>query len=311
MTFTRLEYAPHSTREAGLRDALSACLDTEVAVRFWRSGADYGAYLVTGHNLPAAVLRVPHVERTSTSYDGAVDFSAMVEREVEVHRRLREAGIPCPEVLVYDVGRDVVPWSWMLSTLIEHEPVDALDDRQRRELGAVAAAIHRIRVPPESPLRSPAASWAQHISGRLGRRLAELARYVALPGDTSAWEELVGAHVGEPGDDGWRLLHMDLRADNICVRDGRIVGLLDMTNALAGDPGLEIGRLRAYGLLDQMFEAGYGALAARQAPLAVDVYSLDTTAMLALLAREELADRAMFEHHVTLTRATLERLLDG
>lgn len=106
-------------------------------------------------------------------------------------------------------------------------------------------------------------------------------------------------------------MHMDLRADNICVRDGRIVGLLDMTNALAGDPGLEIGRLRAYGLLDQMFEDGYGALAARQAPLAVDVYSLDTTAMLALLAREELADRAMFEHHVTLTRATLERLLDG
>jgi hypothetical protein len=78
--------------------------------------------------------------------------------------------------------------------------------------------------------------------------------------------------------------------ERLC-RGGKIVAVLDVTNAMVGDPRCEIGRLEAYGLATDDFLGGYGV-----PPDAVDrdpvvaLYAVDTTAMLALLARDELDD---------------------
>ena len=91
------------------------------------------------------------------------------------------------------------------------------------------------------------------------------------------------------------LLHMDLWAPNICVRDGRIVAVLDVANAVAGDPLLELARLRNYGLLTTEFCEGYGLSAGVLLDVArfLDVYELDTAALLTVVAVEEIDDEAL------------------
>jgi aminoglycoside phosphotransferase (APT) family kinase protein len=89
------------------------------------------------------------------------------------------------------------------------------------------------------------------------------------------------------------LLHMDLRAPNLCIRDERIAAIIDVANCVVGDPLLELGRLRRYGLLTDAFLRGYGLdisdLNADELAL-LDVYELDTAALLTVVAVEEIDD---------------------
>jgi aminoglycoside phosphotransferase (APT) family kinase protein len=86
---------------------------------------------------------------------------------------------------------------------------------------------------------------------------------------------------------------MNLRAANVCVREGGIVALIDVANCLVGDPLLELGRIRAHGLLDQEFLTGYGldlATLTHNEMTLLDVYDLDTAALLTVVGIEEIDD---------------------
>jgi aminoglycoside phosphotransferase (APT) family kinase protein len=102
------------------------------------------------------------------------------------------------------------------------------------------------------------------------------------------------------------LLHMDLRPANLCVRDGQIVAVLDVANALAGDPLFELARIRNYGLLTDSFCAGYGLSAGqlRDVGSVVDLYELETAALLTVVAVEEIDDETLH----TSSRARLRDL---
>ena len=101
-----------------------------------------------------------------------------------------------------------------------------------------------------------------------------------------------------------RLLHMDLRKENILVRGGRPVAILDWSNALIGDPALDLARAAEYGsltpaALDAYGDAGsftmssvtplgpLGPLTPRQA-----VYRLDTAVMLSHVFLDGAPDQA-------------------
>jgi aminoglycoside phosphotransferase (APT) family kinase protein len=314
VSFTTLDYTPHAERCDVLARGLSARLDAPVSVRFWREGADYGTYLVTGGGPSSTVLRVPHLEHAVSSYDGEVHYAELVAKEVAVHTLLHDSGIPVPAVLDHDTTRQYVPWSWMLVERVLHDDAGALDDAQQRRLGELAAAIHAVGVPAAGAGAIPSpADWTAFVGDRLLRRLGELDAYATLPGDRERWAELVARHAGPLPAGERRLLHMDLRASNLCLRDGEVVAVLDMTNAMFGSPLLELGRIQAYGLLTPAFLEGYGSVRpgfARPRDQ-IALYALDSASMLALLAREELADEAMFAEKLRFTEQTLELLLAG
>ncbi len=301
--FTQLYYEPHEDRVERLRSVVRAVLGQDAQLQFWRAGADYGAYRCFAGS-SRYVLRVPHRERTSTSYDGTVDFSEAIRWEVEVHRLATSVGVPCPVVVAFDISHAHVPWPWMLTTLVEHDDAVELPRDQHRVLGEFVRTLHSIQ--PAAGVIPPTEDWSTFVSERLARRLGGLSRYEPAITERHA-SQLVTEAEEVSKSDMRHLLHMDLRPANLCVRGGTLVGILDMTNALAGDPLFEIARLDVYGLTTSSFWKGYGA-EPRDARKRL-LYSLDTTAMLALLAREELADRELYTRMVKATVETARRLL--
>lgn len=292
-------------RVPALRDLLAQRLGYDVLVRHWREGADYAAYTVDTPD-GRLVLRVPHREIADTSYDGRVDFADLVRTEATVQRLLNDAGVPCPRLIDVATRNNGQTWSWTLSEHIAHEPVDELDPRLETRLGHIARAIHAI-VPSSSELPRRE-SWEEFIADRTARRVDALGQRAALP-PVSDVASLIRDAVRGRARNADRLLHMDLRADNLCIRDAEIVAVLDYSNAVRGDPWLELGRLHAYGTLTDAFIDGYGP-AAREAlnTPALAAYALDTYAMLALLAVDELDDHDLHERMVAGAVECLIRL---
>ena len=64
------------------------------------------------------------------------------------------------------------------------------------------------------------------------------------------------------------LLHMDIRPDNVLVKQGRIEAFIGWFNALIGDASLELCRVAEYGLLTPEFVEGYGPSALDELPTA-------------------------------------------
>jgi thiamine kinase-like enzyme len=88
------------------------------------------------------------------------------------------------------------------------------------------------------------------------------------------------------------LLHMDIRPANVLSKNNEIVGLIDWTNYLIGDPALELIRIDEYGFLTDDFLEGYedhGTIT--KLPLSLQfLYRLDTVSMLALVFMEDAPD---------------------
>jgi aminoglycoside phosphotransferase (APT) family kinase protein len=263
-------------------------------VRPWRAGTDFWADLVdTDDGL--AVVRSPRIERAETSYDGVVDFGAVIEKEVEALELMSGAGIPVPKVL----GRRLDP-SWILLSYVPHDEGAAVPlDR----LGELTRKLHGIR-PSAGALRPPS-SWTGFVRNRLRQRLHAARRYCDLPGDdallgpVTALLETREAHATS-------LLHMDLRPANVCVAGGEIAALIDVANCIVGDPLMELGRVRGYGLLTEEFRAGYGGPA--ESTL-LDVYELDTALLLTVVSVEEFDDPALHREQSARARELARSVL--
>ncbi|HEX6869696.1 MAG TPA: phosphotransferase [Micromonosporaceae bacterium] len=273
-----------------------------VRLRAWRSGVDFWADLAYVGDRLLGVLRSPRHEVLVTAYEGVVDFGAVVEREVIVFGLLAEAGVPVPRVHAWYRRRDPNERSWLLCEQVPHEPVETLTPALQLRLGAIAKEIHAISTGIAALL--PDQPWPRYLAGRLADRLRSARRYCPeLPVD-----ELLG--IAEPLLAGRSavqpvLLHLDLRPANLCVRDGQIAAVLDVANAVAGDPLLELARIRNYGLLTSDFQAGYGLSGEwlRDHARVLDLYELDTAALLTVVAVEEIQDEAL---HAQSRRRLLE-----
>jgi aminoglycoside phosphotransferase (APT) family kinase protein len=157
----------------------------------------------------------------------------------------------------------------------------------------------------------------QLLAERIGDRLKNLAAVT----DLGAGFPDIRAVLAADRDAGLprRLLHMDLRPENILVRSGRPAAILDWSNALVGDPALDLARAAEYGSLTPAALAGYGdagtftmaplgsltSLSPRQA-----VYRLDTAVMLSHVFLDDAPDEAKARRYIERTKS-LCRLLTG
>lgn len=276
--------------------------DTSVVIRPWREGLDFWADLAETGEF-TGVFRSPRSELHETSYDGVVDFGEVVEREVKALRLMSQAGIPVPRVLGWQRGRPADP-SWVLLSYVPHEDAPEIPLRQ---LGELTRRLHDIR--PRLPGLEPVSDWPAFIWQRLRQRLAAARAYCELPSDQRL-ERAVIALLQSRREAATSLLHMDLRAANLCVRDGQIAAIIDVANCVVGDPLLELGRIRCYGLLSNEFLTGYGldisALQDEERTL-LDIYELDTSALLTVVAVEEVGDIGLHREQAART----EQLASG
>lgn len=285
------------------RSVQQALDDATLTVQPWRQGMDFWADLAqSGGQL--CVLRSPLYEFTETSYDGFVDFGDVIEREVTALRLMADAGIPVPSVLGWRRQQPGVP-PWLLLAYVEH---DDDPDVPLRQLGELARRLHDIR--PQLPGLAPADDWSALMSDRLFRRLDAASAYCDLPVDHRTKAGITQL-LRSRQDHATSLLHMDLRADNLCVREGRVAAIIDVANCIVGDPLLELGRIRSYGLLNEQFLGGYGVglrqLGADELTL-LDIYELDTAALLTTVAIEEIDDAKLHAEQAAQTEYLASRI---
>ncbi|MFI1189012.1 phosphotransferase family protein [Streptomyces californicus] len=287
--------------EAEVGDALG---DPGIRVAPWREGVDYFADLARHPDgRIAGVVRSPRHEVLQTDYEGAVDFADVLAKEVAVLGLLGEAGVPAPAVLHWRRRGAPDGISWMLCEHIEHQPTEELNADQQQELGRITRMIHSIE--PGATVGRPPDPWPSYVLGRLTDRLRAAEKYCpGLPVDRvlSRWAD--GAPAGAERTDA--LLHLDLRPPNLCVRQGSIAAVIDVANAITGDPWFELARIRFCGLFTEAFRAGYGLDAAdvEHHRGILDFYELDIAALLTVVAVEEIDDQEL----LASSRARLEHL---
>lgn len=259
----------------------------------WKRGADYAALRVRSgdHRL---VLRVPLRELAPSAYDGTVDFGAVLEREVTAHRVLADAAVPMARLLDWHRAQQPGEHSWMLVEEVTHDGLAELGERELASLGAAMARIHDVTVPADV---LGAECSAGSMADRLALRVGALAERVSVPGHDEIIEAARAVLASRDGTN--RLLHMDLRPDNLCFRDGTLVAVLDLSNCTTGDVAAELGRMHAYGLLDDPLVAAYvgGGHNIPDAAV-VAAYATDTFALLGLLGTDEFADQELVDRGI-------------
>jgi aminoglycoside phosphotransferase (APT) family kinase protein len=247
-------------------------------LRLAGGGVEFQVFEATAPDGSKVVLRTPAGGRFQFNpNDGHVDTRSLLRWEHAVTRHLDGLGFPVatprelvlgdPDVLVSDFVTD--------------------DGRgaDQAVLGALLLRLHHSPPPPAPPPAAHGLPAAQLVPRRIAERFAELAAYVtALPAAPPAGQ-LAAVLAARPAG---QLVHLDVRAPNLRCTGGAVHGLLDWSNALIGDPAMELGRLAEYALLPDNgldYEAilvGYKE-AAPLGPAAFWIYRLDAAVMLALL----------------------------
>lgn len=283
-----------------------------IAVEPFREGVDCWVDLVVDQTRPVAVVRTARSEILHTSYEGVVDFRDTVEKEVGVASLLREVSIPTPEVLAWNLRSDEDPRdrSWVVYEYVPHIPCSEVPESVHEQLGFIASRIHAIRPGADETVAvKSCGGWESHVIDRILQRLSAARRYMELPPleeIRSALTEIIAGRESSAGS----LLHLDLRAPNLAIVDGRIAAILDLSNAMVGDPVLELSRLRACGLLSERFWRGYAWQEKDRLSVheLLDAYELDISALLVVVSREEFSDPVLHENMKARTRELLERL---
>ena len=147
---------------------------------------------------------------------------------------------------------------------------------------------------------------------RIAQRLKNLAALINLGTGVPDVRAVLAA--GRRNDTAPCLLHMDLRPENILVRSGSPVALLDWSNALVGEAALDLARAAEYGSLTEPVLNAYGNPEAFNLTPATPreiVYRLDTAVMLSHVFLDGAPDEAKARHYVDRTRHLCAALLSG
>jgi hypothetical protein len=253
--------------------------------------------------LGPVAIRVPHTRWQNSGNENQVDTRPLLRQDFDLSRHLRAHGLPVPEVIT--AHTDGTGPDFTIARYVESDDSQLPDE----EFGRLIRAIHEVPAPPlDLVCMEPHADADQVLAERIGDRLENLA---AVTGLGVPFPDVRAVLAADGGGLPRRLLHMDLRPENILVRSGRPVAILDWSNALIGDPALDLARAAEYGSLTPAALAAYGDPGAftmtpstpRQA-----VYRLDTAVMLSHVFLGDAPDPGLARHYVERTRSLCRAL---
>jgi aminoglycoside phosphotransferase (APT) family kinase protein len=247
----------------------------------------------------AVAIKVPRA-RWVPSSTGAVDYRKYMRQEAALADHARQHGVPTPMTHALHFADD--GFDFAVLEFVESDG-SAPDNA---EFGRLVRAIHTC--PP--PALRLGAEDGDSIHAIIANRLTQRARALeAVAGiDLQCIQRDAMLASLKPYKPRASLLHMDARPANLFTRQNRIVAISDWTNALIGDPALELARAAESGVVNAEFLAGYGdSHPFKHLPRDVElIYRLDTTVMLARLflaemhemeAGHQMAWRSLELHH--------------
>lgn len=280
---------------AALEIELASVLAPGARVEPWRRGADFFAFRVEVRGRASGqVLRIPLREVTTSAYDGTVDFGDVVEREAHVHEALRDHGVPVASLLGWGRAGRANEHSWMLFELVEHDDVSDLSPIALASLGQTPRTIHDVPATPDLLAAVGSGTSPEDMLARVEARVTALASRTgceSVLGVLGLALPVIGERVGLQD---LRLTHMDLRPENLCFRDDKLVAVLDLSNSTFGDPVAELGRMAAYGTLTPDLLGTYCGRGSIDERL-IAAYAVDTFALLGLLGADEFADQELVD----------------
>jgi hypothetical protein len=254
--------------------------------------------------LGPVVIRVPHTRFLNSGNESQVDTRPLLRQDFDLSRHLRAHGLPVPEV--FAVHTDDTGPDFTIARYVESDDSQLADD----EFGRLIRTVHEIPAPElDLVCMESHDDCDQLLAERIGDRLKNLAAVTDLGTAFPDIRAVLAADGG--GGRPRRLLHMDLRPANILVRSGRPVAILDWSNALIGDPALDLARAAESGSLTPAALAAYGdpgAFTMNPATPRQAVYRLDTAVMLSHVFLDDAPDPGLARHYVERTRNLCRQL---
>ncbi|AVT28294.1 hypothetical protein C6361_00905 [Plantactinospora sp. BC1] len=178
--------------------------------------------------------------------------------------RVRDAGIPGPEVVTHRLDTDAVDTAFIIMRVLPGEPTRDLD--VWRQAGRSFRAVHDIRLPGYGALavrpdevRGRHGSWHDALDSVLAR-IPDLVTAGVLTRDLGGHLDQAIRSSGimtyrEPGV----LLHRDLKPQHVFADRARLAGIIDWGDVGVGDPMLDIARVSMAGQeILSAFLDGYG-----------------------------------------------------
>ena len=263
-----------------LQSKLRCVLDP--TYRDWHAGelsiAGTGLETVVFHawspELGDVVFRVPWMRWISNDNDASMDTRELLAKERLLANHMAQHGVPCPRARYRGAG----DFDFLVSQYV-HNDRSAIDVRA---LGQAIRRIHDVPVIVESFRSYGSLSHDETLLERIRQRAKGIEPFAAVPLTLSdgAW---MRRHLSLWS--GCRsILHMDARPKNLLTLAGNLVGIVDWSNTLIGDPALELAKILEYGV-DPTFLQGYSTADALSAiPRELElIYRLNTAIMLAVV----------------------------
>jgi aminoglycoside phosphotransferase (APT) family kinase protein len=278
-------------------------------LRFVGNGLEFSVYRARQEDDQEVVLRLAPRRFDSNVNDPVVDNRALLSKEFRLARHLHAYDFPVAEPLRLHLA-DVPDEPDMPISRYVDDDGSPLDNAA---LGRLLATLHGLPPPGLLPVGTESCG-AEAILSRLPRRWAEIGRLVPewpAPPDRSVLADRLATLTGNS------LIHLDVRGCNLRRWQGRVLALLDWSNALLADPVIEFARLTEYARYPEneldvtALRAGYAAV--REAPpldaQAMLTCRLDTAVMLALVFLSEAPDPKRATRAAAHARELAERVV--
>ena len=227
-------------------------------------------------------VRIPRCRWISNDNDVCQDSRQLLRQEAILASHLSSYDVPTPKVVWLHLAdeRDA-DWDYLVSEYIEH-------DNTIPSPSDVGKLVRKIHESPAMDIRCVAQtshSFSETIGNRMSRRLRAIENQIG-PQLTRTSIEIIQARLKSHAPKQHCLLHMDIRPiKNVLTRFGEVTAVIDWSNALVGDPALELARIAEYGHLEAGFVQGYESTGRMEdTPREIEiVYRLDAAVMLAIV----------------------------
>jgi len=173
-------------------------------------------------------------------------------REFSASRAWHNLGLPVPEVLQFDDSYTIVPFPYVIEEKIQGTKLrkDHLSFAETQSLlfalGALLRRMHSVKTKRFGPLSEDLVGarddWGFVESG-LAKELRSLCSDGLLPKNmTNTTVDKFLETVESPRCDDPRLLHNDLGVGNVIVLGNELSGIIDLGDAMSGDPEYDLAK---------------------------------------------------------------------
>lgn len=278
------------------------------SVRLIGAGVQFFVYAATHPRCGEVAIRIPRFEVIDTVNDRNMRSALLAEQEYRIASALHAEGFPVPRPVETRSGSNGLPI--LISELVAGDAAPP----EWQDVGRLFARLHDLTPPLSLPTQPVGMALPDLLGERLESRMAALREIrpelTPLPPRTEMAERM------RENEKAASLLHLDIRPSNLICAGGRVKALIDWSNALIGDPRLELARLSEYAQVEEnetdeaAFRVGYheagGGIAEETA--ADVMYRLDAAVMLALVFLSVVPKPALAPGQVKRVGLLMERL---